>query len=80
MAVCEICGNDYDKAFEIRAQDERHTFDSFECAIPGACADLRTLRLPRDRPRRRIGRPRLLLRALRRRGRRLGGARPRNGA
>jgi hypothetical protein len=33
MAVCEVCGNDYDKAFEIRADGESHTFDSFECAI-----------------------------------------------
>jgi hypothetical protein len=41
MAVYEVCGNDYDKAFEIRAQDETHTFDSFECAIralPPICA------------------------------------------
>jgi hypothetical protein len=33
MAVCEVCGNDYDKAFEVRKQGESHTFDSFECAI-----------------------------------------------
>jgi hypothetical protein len=33
MAVCETCGNDYDKAFEIVRGGERHTFDSFECAI-----------------------------------------------
>ena len=33
MAVCEVCGNDYDKAFEIIAAGERHVFDSFECAI-----------------------------------------------
>lgn len=33
MAICEICGNDYDKAFEVVAAGERHTFDSFECAI-----------------------------------------------
>lgn len=33
MAVCEVCGNDYDKAFEIRRAGEHHTFDSFECAI-----------------------------------------------
>jgi len=29
MARCEVCGNDYDKAFAIEA----HVFDSFECAI-----------------------------------------------
>ena len=33
MATCEVCGNDYDKAFEIRRGGETHTFDSFECAI-----------------------------------------------
>ena len=33
MAVCEVCGNDYDKAFEVRAGGAAHTFDSFECAI-----------------------------------------------
>ncbi|MFI0418169.1 hypothetical protein [Spongiactinospora sp. 9N601] len=33
MARCETCGNDYDMAFEIRAQGVTHIFDSFECAI-----------------------------------------------
>ena len=33
MAVCEVCGNDYDKAFEVRLGGKAHTFDSFECAI-----------------------------------------------
>jgi len=33
MAVCEVCGNDYDKAFEVSRGGESHTFDSFECAI-----------------------------------------------
>jgi hypothetical protein len=33
MSRCEFCGNDYDKAFEIRMAGETHTFDSFECAI-----------------------------------------------
>jgi hypothetical protein len=33
MAACEVCGNDYDKSFEVVAAGERHTFDSFECAI-----------------------------------------------
>jgi hypothetical protein len=32
MAVCEVCGNDYDKSFEVVAAGVRHTFDSFECA------------------------------------------------
>lgn len=30
---CEVCGNDYDKAFQINMQGAMHTFDSFECAI-----------------------------------------------
>ena len=33
MAQCEVCGNDYDKSFEVVAAGARHTFDSFECAI-----------------------------------------------
>ena len=34
MAVCDQCGNDYDKSFEITTADgEIRTFDSFECAI-----------------------------------------------
>ncbi len=33
MAVCEVCGNDYDKAFEVVAAGQHHVFDSFECAI-----------------------------------------------
>ena len=30
---CEVCGNDYDKAFTVEMAGETHTFDSFECAI-----------------------------------------------
>ena len=33
MAKCELCGNDYDKAFTVTRQGKAHTFDSFECAI-----------------------------------------------
>lgn len=33
MAVCEVCGNDYDMAFQVTAAGHTHTFDSFECAI-----------------------------------------------
>jgi Rieske Fe-S protein len=33
MAVCTLCGNDYDKAFEVRLAGETRIFDSFECAI-----------------------------------------------
>ena len=33
MARCEMCGNDYDKAFQVVMAGKSHTFDSFECAI-----------------------------------------------
>ena len=40
MAKCEVCGNDYDKAFTVTmpgktgaAGGKGRTFDSFECAI-----------------------------------------------
>ena len=34
MAVCAICGNDYDKAFTLTTHEGNSmTFDSFECAI-----------------------------------------------
>jgi hypothetical protein len=33
MARCEVCGNDYEMAFQVVAAGQTHTFDSFECAI-----------------------------------------------
>ncbi len=30
---CEVCGNDYDQAFQVVVRGAEHTFDSFECAI-----------------------------------------------
>ncbi len=33
MAVCDTCGNDYDKCIEITKRGKSHTFDCFECAI-----------------------------------------------
>lgn len=33
MATCAMCGNDYDKTFEIVRGDSRAAYDSFECAI-----------------------------------------------
>jgi hypothetical protein len=33
MAKCEVCGNDYDKAFSVVMDGNEHVFDSFECAI-----------------------------------------------
>lgn len=32
MAVCVVCGNDYERAFEVTQGDKTYTFDSFECA------------------------------------------------
>ena len=32
-AGLRVCGNDYDKAFEVKAGGATHIFDSFECAI-----------------------------------------------
>lgn len=37
MATCDVCGNDYDKAFHLVKDGRTWTFDSFECAIQ-ACA------------------------------------------
>jgi hypothetical protein len=42
LPECEVCGNDYDKAFQVAIGGESHTFDSFECAINAlapTCAD-----------------------------------------
>lgn len=33
MGRCEVCGNDYELAFEVHTQGAVHVFDSFECAI-----------------------------------------------
>jgi hypothetical protein len=33
MSKCEVCDNEYDKAFTVTLSGETHTFDSFECAI-----------------------------------------------
>jgi nitrite reductase/ring-hydroxylating ferredoxin subunit len=38
MARCEVCGNEYDKSFEVVSGGEEHTFDSFECAIHALAA------------------------------------------
>jgi hypothetical protein len=32
MAPCEVCGNEYDKAFQVIAAGVTHIFDSLECA------------------------------------------------
>jgi hypothetical protein len=33
MAKCDVCGNDYDKSFQVTRGAKSMTFDSFECAI-----------------------------------------------
>lgn len=33
MATCDVCGNDYDKAFTVTQGKRSGVFDSFECAI-----------------------------------------------
>ncbi len=33
MARCEVCGNEYDRTFQVVQAGNAHTFDSFECAI-----------------------------------------------
>lgn len=33
MGMCETCGNEYDKSFDVAMDGVSHTFDAFECAI-----------------------------------------------
>jgi len=33
MSKCDVCGNEYDRAFTVTMEGQEHTFDSFECAI-----------------------------------------------
>jgi hypothetical protein len=33
LGPCSVCGNVYDKAFEVAMAGTRQVFDSFECAI-----------------------------------------------
>jgi hypothetical protein len=40
MARCDVCGNEYDKTFDVRQDGRAYTFDSLECAaqrIAPAC-------------------------------------------
>ena len=40
MAQCDVCGNDYEKSFQVVQEGKTLTFDCFECAIhrrPPAC-------------------------------------------
>lgn len=67
MAICDTCGNEYDKSFMVTCADgHTATFDCIECAAVGlAPACVRTLRLSHPGPRRRDRRQDLLLRKLR---------------
>ena len=41
MARCDVCGNEYDKTFEVHHGGRSYTFDSLECAaqrIAPVCA------------------------------------------
>ncbi|MCP1727645.1 hypothetical protein J2T60_001645 [Natronospira proteinivora] len=33
MSECEVCGNSYEHAFQVRMNGQDHTFDCFECAV-----------------------------------------------
>ena len=33
MAKCDVCGNEYDKTFQVSGAGKTGTFDCFECAI-----------------------------------------------
>lgn len=33
MPKCDLCGNSYDKTFDVTMAGVSYTFDSFECAI-----------------------------------------------
>jgi hypothetical protein len=33
MNACEVCGNKYDKSFQVIQSGRTHTFDSLECAV-----------------------------------------------
>src|SRR6266550_8802056 len=65
MPTCEVCENEYDKAFEVVVGGERHTFDSFECAIHALAPVCPHCSCRIIGPRRRSGRKNLLLCPLR---------------
>lgn len=33
MSKCEVCENEYDKAFTVTMSGRQHVFDCFECAV-----------------------------------------------
>jgi hypothetical protein len=45
MGMCDSCGNDYEKSFEVTVDGKSYTFDCFECAIEAlapSCAHCET--------------------------------------
>ena len=76
MGQCDVCGNDYDKAFRVTQGDRTMTFDSF-VRHPRHGPPMRPLRMPRGWPRHRGQGQDLLLRPLRSAGRRPGRQGPR---
>ncbi len=64
MGVCEQCGNEYDKTFDVMMNGRKHTFDSFECAIQMLAPQVRQLRGAHRRARDRGAGAVLLLRQL----------------
>lgn len=39
MAKCDVCGNEYDKSFQVTKLGKTGTFDAFECAIHAMAPD-----------------------------------------
>jgi len=33
MKTCDVCGNEYERCFEVTLAGQSYTFDSFECAV-----------------------------------------------
>ena len=64
MAKCEVCENEYDKAFEVVVAGKHHTFDRLRMCNPCARASLSSLSLSGPRPWSGSRRANLLLRSL----------------
>jgi hypothetical protein len=64
-ASCDVCGNEYERTFEVTMAGITYTFDSFRVRDSKACADMQSLSVPNPRPRRRCRRSYVLLRTLR---------------
>ena len=81
MTICDTCGNDYDKTFNVTWPDgHTATFDCIECAAAQLAPECAALRVPNPGPRNRDARGDLLLRALRAQGQQRRRQRPVSGA